>query len=195
MSAGPITIFADFSCPFCYVTEAGLWAVARDAGMELQPRALELYPAPVPLPSPADEPDWEQLIQPTAAELGLAIRAPSFRPRTRKAHEAARMAAGGEAGTNLRRAIYAAYWSEGRDISRIDVLAEIAGGCGLDPVAVKIALDIDQHRDEVIRDEELARRLNISRAPTLFVGTGTGARVLVGLQEPSMLRAALLEPR
>ena len=38
-------------------------------------------------------------------------------------------------------ALYAAYWSGGRDIGRIDVLMEIAAGLDMDPTDLKIALD------------------------------------------------------
>lgn len=193
MSIVPVTYFADFTCPYSYVTEVGLWEISRSLPLELRPRAVELHPSPAPLPAPDREAEWETPVTAAAAELGLVLGRPRFRPRTRKAHEAARFAATAGAEAAVRRAIYDAFWEEERDIGRIDVLAALAGAQGLDPVGMKIALDIDQHRDEVLADEDLGKRLNVSRTPTLFIGTGSAARVLVGLQDRTGLETALAE--
>ena len=61
--------------------------------------------------------------------------------------------------------IFAAYWTEGRDIGRIDVLSELASSVGLDPEELKIALDIDKFSDEVLRDRELAQKLRVPGTP------------------------------
>lgn len=186
-----LTLFADFTCPHSYVTEAALWSRAEAGVIELRFRAHELYPAPTEAPAPAEEPGWREALAPLARELSLALIAPDFRPRTAKAHEASVHAAlhGGE--IPLRRAIYEAFWKEGRDVGRIDVLAELAAGAGLEAEDLRIALDIDTHAEEVARQGELARRLRVPGTPTLYVGTGPDARVLVGAHSASALDAAI----
>lgn len=193
MSEAPLqaTIFADFTSPFCYVTEAGLAVVARTRPLEVREKAFELYPAPRPLlNSPPDARELEQ-VAPLAAELQLELRSPAFLPRTRKAHEAAHFARARGSGEPMRRALYAAYWKEGRDIGRIDVLMALAGEVGIDATELKIALDIDLHRDDVLADEEQARRLGVVRVPTLYLGKGAQARVLQGARSLAALDEAV----
>ncbi len=187
----PITVFFDFTCPFSYVAAATLGRRAAEGEVEVHARALELFPAPAVLRAPADDPAWETTLLVRAESLGIALRVPGFRPRTRKAHEAAIFAAEHCAGAGMRAAIFAAYWREGRDIGRIDVLVSLAPEVGLDPVDLRIALDIDRHLDAVLRDEALAERLRVVSTPTLFVGSGHEARVLVGAPVPEELEAAI----
>jgi predicted DsbA family dithiol-disulfide isomerase len=187
-----LTLFSDFTCPYSYVTEAGLRGlVGGDEAVEIRYRALELYPAPAEPPAPAEEEGWEEGVRPLAERLGVALRAPGFRPRTRKAHEAARFAEERGVGEAMRAAIYRAYWAEERDIGRVDVLMEIVATLGVDPVDLKIALDIDRYSESVVHDLWLAERLRVPGAPTLFVGTGPAATVLVGAQSPEALDEAL----
>jgi len=192
LRALPVTVFFDFTCPYSYVAVAALQRRAASGDVEVRGRALELFPAPEPLRAPGEDPPWEEEVAPRAAELRLELRAPGFRPRTRKAHEAAAFAAERGVAPEMRSAIFSAYWVEGLDIGRIDVLAALAGGIGLDAEDLRIELDIDRYRDAVLADEALARRLRIARTPTLFVGTGPAARVLVGAPSGEELEAAIL---
>lgn len=187
-----VTLFSDFTCPYSYVTEAGLRRAADRAGeVEVRYRALELYPTPAEPVAPAEEEGWEAAVRPLAERLGISLRAPAFRPRTRKAHEAARFADEREVGEAMRDSIYRAYWGEERDIGRVDVLMEIAASLGLDPIDLKIALDIDRYAEAVVHDLRLAERLHVPGAPTLFIGTGPAATILVGAQSPEALDEAL----
>jgi predicted DsbA family dithiol-disulfide isomerase len=172
-----LTVFSDFSCPHSYLTESSLRKVGSDR--EIVYRAMELFPAPVPLRPP----DPGELAGPLAALThaeGLSLHAPAFRPRTRKAHEAARFARDREIEAPFRERVFSAYWMEGKDIGRIDVLMEIAASLGMEPEEMKIVLDIDRFGDEIARDTEVAHRLRVPGTPTLFIGTGRDARVLAG---------------
>lgn len=191
MPAPTITVFSDFTCPFCYVTEAALRGVAASADAPVHYRAFELYPVPVPPPAPADEPGWREQVEPLAGELGLALRAPAFRPRTRKAHEAFRFARDRGVGDQMREALFTAYWAEERDIGRIDVLAELISRFDVDPADLRIALDIDQYREGVLQDQALAQRLRVTGVPVLYVGSGPHARVLLGAQTAAGLDEAI----
>lgn len=180
--------FADFTCPFSYVTDAALRRVADELGAEIDYRAFELHPAPAPLPAPPAEPAWAPAVRALAAEAGVPFALPRLLPRTRKAHEAAYFAREHGRGEAMRAAIFAAYWGEARDIGRIDVLVELAGVVGLEPEALKIALDIDAVTDAVLRDRGLAERWGIRQTPTLVAGEGAGARLLVGAHPYAELR-------
>jgi predicted DsbA family dithiol-disulfide isomerase len=186
--AVPITIFADFTCPACYLTEAALWRRAGEGGVTVTCRAAELEPV-------AREAGWERELAPLAAALDLPLRPPEIWPRTGKAHEAAKLARDQGFEEPMRSVIYRAFWAEGLDIGRIDVIQRHAAAGGLDPIDVKIALDIDRFRDEVLRDQEVARRLGIRRGPVLYLGTGPGARILTGAQTEESIRTAVTSYR
>jgi predicted DsbA family dithiol-disulfide isomerase len=186
-----VTVFTDFSCPFSYVTEAALQRIGAVRPLEMRPRAVELFPVPEPLPEPAHEEGELQAVASLAAELELRLELPPVRSRTRKAHEAARFAAERGAGPAMRMALYRAYWEEGHDIGRIDVLMSLIEALGEAPTDLKIALDIDRYSDAVAGDVALARRLRVARVPTLFLGSGPEARILQGARSLAALDEAI----
>lgn len=190
MAAVPVTVFSDFACPFSYVTEAALRRMQAAGEAEAAHLAWELYPAPVPLP-PADAGEWLDALRPLADELGLPLRVPAP-VRTRKAHEAAAFAAARGAGPAMREALFAAHFAHGRDIGRIDVLVEIGTGVGLDASELKVVLDVDAFAARVAAEREAGRGAGVDGVPTLVVGTGDGARWLVGARPFAELRAAVL---
>ena len=163
-----ITVFADYVCPFSYLSLEGLEAQAA-SGMVVHWRAFELRPAQTPLLGPFADAEW-QMVQAVAAEHGSELTRPSVRPRTRKAHEATRLAQTLDRGDAMRRAIFDAYFRENRDIGRIDVLVEIGAGIGIEPAAMKVALDVDVHTADVEADQELASTLGIEGTPAFIAG-------------------------
>lgn len=183
-----LVVYADFVCPFCYLAEPILERVVAQTGVTVERRAYELRPAPLPLPDMERgyyRSTFEQSVQPIADALGLEMRFPAVAPRTRKAHEAARFARGRGEGEAMHRAIYRAYFAEGRDIGRIDVLADIASGLGIDAMDMKMALDLDQHTDEVVAEEQEAVDLGVTGVPCFRLGD----ELLLGVQPPDVLRA------
>jgi len=191
VTPSPVTIFSDFTCPFCYLTESGLWRHQESGRIEVRYRALELYPTGTELPPTVTDDALAKAIAPLADQLDLTLSPPAFRTRTGKAHEAAVFAARHGLELPMRRAVFTAYWNDGADIGRIDVLTSLANAVGLDGAELKIALDIDLHADAVEADGVLARKLRIPGAPTLYLGTGPDARVLLGAQSASALDEAL----
>lgn len=192
MTLIPVTLFADFTCPYSYVTEGAL-RLLSEPEIEILPRAFELFPTPGAVDPITIMSDEMERLSPFAEEAGLPLSAPDVRPRTRKAHEAARFARERGMEAEMRRAIYTAYWSEGLDIGRIDVLARMARELGMDDEELRIVLDIDRFEPEILHDEETARRLNVPGTPTMFIGTGRNARVVAGAQRPSDLRRHIEE--
>jgi predicted DsbA family dithiol-disulfide isomerase len=162
-----LLVFADYACPFCYLAEAEVARLRQD-GIEVGIAAFELRPAGTPLPSPDErwmQLAWAQSIEPLARRLHLEMRYPRLVPRTRKAHEAVAWARSEGAGRELHEAVYRAYWQDGRDIGRIDVLVDIGAEAGLDRGGMKVSLDIDQWTDRVVDDIELGRRLELGGVP------------------------------
>ncbi|HYW06227.1 MAG TPA: DsbA family protein [Longimicrobium sp.] len=184
--AVPVTLFADFTSAASYVTEAALWRLVDEGLVTPEFRALEIFPAPARLPL---EPPTVDEVRPLADELGVELRRPPLAARTRKAHELARFGAAKGMERELRAAIHAAYFRDGRDIGRIDVLVEIASALGLDTTESKVVLDIDSYAAAVAADAADARRVGIAAVPVMVVGAG--GRIVAGPQPLDLLRAAL----
>lgn len=185
-----VELFSDFTCPYSYVTGAALRRVAAEGGVRVRHRAFELYPVPAPLPLDAKA-EWDAALAALAAEAGVELRRPPYQSRTRKAHEAARFAAERGLGDEMRAALFAAYFAEGRDVGRIDVLVEVGEGIGLDRTELKVVLDIDRYTGEVLADEALAERSGIRSVPTLVIGSGPDARLETGARSYAELRDAI----
>jgi predicted DsbA family dithiol-disulfide isomerase len=188
----PVTVFADFTCPWSYLSEAILWRLAA-SGIELRYRARELYPGPddPPLPDIAAA-DWST-IESLSGETGVHLRPPDVRPLTRKAHESACFARERGAEIAFRREVHDLYWRRGADIARIDVLTAAAEAVGLDGEELRIALDIDRHGPEVEEDQLVGDRLRIPGTPAIFLGVGAAARVVLGAQPVGELRRMVIE--
>jgi predicted DsbA family dithiol-disulfide isomerase len=189
--APPAILFSDFTCPFSYVTEIALRRLTAGAEQPLEYRAYQLYPPSVPLPSVPPAISDSEALQSIASELDLEIEVPGFLTRTGKAHEAARFARQRGFENELRDAIFRAYWVEGQDIGRIDLLLSLLA---VPDTAdeLRIALDIDLFTDDVVSDRRVAERLGIRFTPTLIVGTGDEARYAVGAQPLDTWRELLL---
>jgi predicted DsbA family dithiol-disulfide isomerase len=195
-----VIVFADYVCPFCYLAEQVLERLGRDHAADILGAAFELRPPGTPLPGPDAawmRSAWTRQVEPLAAELDVTMRYPAVVTRTRKAHEAAAHARAAGPGAEMRAAIYRAYWQDARDIGRIDVLVEIGAELGLDATALRIALDLDQWTDHIVREEQAAARLGVGAVPAYVMTTASveptgltaGAAVRTGLLRDDELRA------
>lgn len=71
------------------------------------------------------------------------------------------------------RAVFHAYWEALRDVSDLDVLCEIATGCGLDPQAFRTRVDDDEYRNRLkANTDDLIARGGFG-TPTFFVDRET----------------------
>lgn len=190
MSQLPVTLFADFTCPFSYVTEAALRGPILER-VNVDYRAFELFPPPAPTEGVDRTVDQWETIERLANFHGLRLDPPEARPATRKAHELSRFAREHDLEVEVRDSIYRAFWSSEADIGRIDVLVDLAAQAGLDADDARIALDIDKFTDQIEKDEDVAQRLRIPGSPTMFLGTGKEARVLAGAHGPAVLQTLI----
>ncbi len=185
--SGALVVYGDYTCALCYLLESML-ADLEAAGVRVERRGIEARPAPQPLPAPADEQllqNWRDVVEPAAGRLRVAVRRPPVWPRTRKAHELAGFARQANRFPETHAALYRAFFEDGRDIGRIDVLTEIAEEMGLDAAAAHVALGVDRFADDVARAAAAAREQGVDRLPTIL----RGAERLVGLPSPAELAA------
>lgn len=164
-----LLLYHDFASPFSRLGVGVVSEAARRTGMELRPVPFELRPAPVPLEDAAVDQEEMAAAATVAGEWGVELGALRRLPRTRKAHEAVAYARRHDAGPAVLHAIYDALWLEDRDISRLDVLAEIGGAAGLDREALHVALGVDELQDEVVREQRAAAAAGLTGVPAVQV--------------------------
>ena len=169
-----IDVWSDYVCPFCYLELPVLERLQGAFGpaLNIQWRAFELRPDPVPTLEPAGEylrTTWARAVYPMAERRGMRLRLPPVQPRSRKALETAAYASENAQFDAMHRAIFKAFFEDGSDIGRIDVLLEIAASVGLDSTALRRALQDGRYTERVIEDETLAQRLAVSAVPTMLL--------------------------
>jgi predicted DsbA family dithiol-disulfide isomerase len=165
------------------------------ARIDLAWQAFELRPEPIPLPR-ADDPDrarrWAAAVLPMAQDRGLIMKQPPMIPRTRLAFQAVELARDRGRFDAMHRAIFEAFFRDGRDIGRIDVLADIAASIDLLPEALIPALEGGVHRDRVTEQQRLARDLGVTGVPAMFVGDDLAtAEPVLGAVPYEWLQAAV----
>jgi predicted DsbA family dithiol-disulfide isomerase len=155
----------------------------------------ELRPEPVPLPDvtgPEGErfrQGWERGVKPLAERLGVEMRFPPIKPRSRRAHEAAEHAREHGAFDAMRTALFEAFFVDNRDIGEIDVLTDIGASVGLDRAELRTALESGKYTERVVELEGESARLGVRAVPTIVIG----GLAVEGAQPYDVLRRVLEE--
>ncbi|PUB20805.1 putative DsbA family dithiol-disulfide isomerase [Promicromonospora sp. AC04] len=212
--AGPIKvdIWADVACPWCYVGkrkfEAAAKAFAADGlgegrQVEVEFHSFELAPnLPLDRTETAKEYHLNHMgMNEQQADAALARMARVARKvdvelnydtnivaNTVLAHQLIHYAKARGKQLETEEALFQAFFTDGRDVSDIAQLAEIAEGLGLDRGDVIRSLEGNEFLDAVRADESLARSYGIGGVPFLLVGGKYG---LSGAQEATTIQRAL----
>jgi predicted DsbA family dithiol-disulfide isomerase len=190
-----VTIWSDVVCPFCNVArERAHWLSERDVRVEWLP--FDLHPEYPPEGIARDElmrryPDsMHEAVRGMHEDARMVYNPnPDRVPNTRRALELIEWARGRGAHEALHQRIMDAYWTEGRDITGWDVLAECVADAGLDPAEARAEVDAGAFRDRVTASTQTAQRLGITGVPA-FVFDG---RLLVSGAQPHEVMDKALE--
>ena len=125
-----------------------------------------------------------------ARASGREMVAPPIISNTRRAHEAAFFARDTGRHEAFHQAVFHAYYGEGKDIGRWDVLEEAAREAGLDPDVMRRAVEAGTYHDAVEAELESARELGITGVPTFIFDDRLA---VVGAQPFEVFRQAMAE--
>lgn len=142
-----------------------------DPEVELIWRAFELRPEPVPMIDPNSEylrRVWGDSVSPLAERLGVTMKMPPVKPRTRLTHEAARWAGAQGRFEDYHYEIFRAYFERSEDIGDVDALIAVAQGLGLDIHSLRQALNSHEFVTGVLADEREAARLGVRGVPAFI---------------------------
>jgi len=126
-------------------------------------------------------------LQAAARELGVNLPQRTHTYNSRRAHVLAKWAEAEQRGAAFHRAVYRAYFEQGRNLADPAELLTIAVSAGLDPDHARQALCDDRWHAAIASDWQRCRELGISAVPT-FLCDG---RRRVGLCSPAELRELL----
>lgn len=175
--AKTLEFWFDFSCPYAYVASTRVEALAERVGARLDARPMLLggvfqaRGTPQNLSdtlAPAKARHNLADMQRQARAAGVPLVMPAGHPlRTVDALRC--VLAAGEPFMPLAHRFYRAYWAEGRDLSRREVVAEIVGEAGLNVAEVLARAGSEEIKTELRRrtDEAVAR--GVFGVPTMFV--------------------------
>lgn len=174
-----IDFYFDFSSPYAYFASHRIDALAAEFGRQVAWRPILLGPAfkasgnarliDQPLKGAYARHDWERVARLTGVPYRLPDPFPVATMAAGRAFYAlaARDAAQAKA---FARAVFAAYFAEGRDITARETVAAIAAGIGLDKGEI-LAFTEDPVWKQRLKDEtEAAVARGVFGAPFVFVG-------------------------
>ncbi|MBT2258179.1 DsbA family oxidoreductase [Priestia megaterium] len=188
-----IEFYFDFVCPLCFLATKPLREVIKEQKAEIEWKPFELCPEPAEQMEQIEdflERPWNQSIAPLAQQLHVEINMPDMPPvpRTHLAHEGFHFAKKHGQEIAYVDAVFKAYWEDEKDISQIEVLAEIADSLHLDKeIFTRILKDrtFEQvHKDSLVHAYEDA---HVTKVPTLKIGS----RVLQGFASKETIEKAL----
>ncbi|WP_436230939.1 DsbA family oxidoreductase [Caballeronia sp. LjRoot29] len=207
-----LSVSYDFICPWCWIGHLNLASGIRAANLPV-PVSMTYAPFELNPTMPAVGMDrrgyrtakfgsWvrSQGMDAQVAATGLAAGAQfnfervSRTPNTRLAHQLMQYALSvGDARKTeaLYESIFAAYFSEGRDIGLIGTLVELAAKAGFNAAATEDTLLQGRGLAEVLAAQRLTQQQGVRSVPTVFIA----GDAISGAQPPAVfanaLRAAL----
>jgi len=162
--------------------------IESDSQVELVWRAYELRPEPVPMIDPNSDylrRVWSDSVAPMAERLGVTMRFPPVKPRTRLAHEAAHWARAQGRFDDYHNEVFRAFFERGEDIGDVEVLIALGRKLELDSDSLRQALTSHEFAASVVADEREAARLGLNGVPA-FVADRKAA--LSGVQPVENLK-------
>lgn len=194
-----LDIISDIACPWCYLGKAML-----DRALEAAPDhpfAVEWHPYQLDPGLPAEGMprddymrlkfgDTDAILQAhkplleLAESQGVAFDLPAIRstPNTLDAHRLVHWAGIEGRQSPVVGALFRAYWREGRDIGRAEVLAELAEAAGMDGAMVARLLASEADREAIRARIAHARQRGVDSVPTYIIAD---RHVLFGAQRPA----------
>ena len=173
-----VVVFADFVCPYSFLAVDQIDRLARDYGVKPLWRPHWLHPDTPPegttpernADTAAKSERRHAWFKEMAPELYPRMRFPEKRHYSFLAFEALEFAYDQGFDFAYKTAVYELMWTEGRDIGEIETLTDAAARAGMDPAAMKLALEEHLYAERAFNAVTQARELGITNTPTIFLG-------------------------
>lgn len=180
-----IDVYHDTVCPWCRIGKAHLkQALAQWQGDDVEVEYHTFFLNPTIPPEGYDfveyltekgggrmtMEDWFSRPREAGKRAGLTFNFEKIKkaPNTNLSHQLILLTPEDQRETMVD-AIYVAYFEDGKDISDIDVLVNIATECGLDPEHIREQLTANAKHDDVMNDLRQAYQLGVQGVPFFVV--------------------------
>ena len=202
-----IDFVSDVSCPWCAVglasLERALDALKDEVRAELHFQPFELNPQMPPQGEDVGEhiakkygmthaqlAQNQENIRQRGAAVGFTFAHQDTRRiyNTFDAHRLLHWAEGSGRQHALKRALLAAYFTDGQDVGDHEVLARAAASAGLDGAEARAILASDRHATEVRAQEQFFQRAGIHSVPAIIINR---QHLISGGQPPEVFERAL----
>ena len=120
--------------------------------------------------------------------MGFTMNLPPVQPRTRLAHAAAKWAAANGKFNAFNSALFKAFFQDGRDIGKLEILLQLAEKLGMSPNELEPKSQMDSYIPLVLQDEEIAKQANVRAVPAYVLN---GKVLAAGVQSLSQLQQLL----
>ena len=182
-----VTVYSDYVCPFCYLGKHPLEEALKEVeNVEVEWKPFQLRPEgsePLSPNSSYIQQGWKFGVQPLAEKLGVEMILPSMdpHPSTKKAHRGFLFANENGKGSEYAQAVLAGFWTKGKEIGDVNVLADIAENLGLDRALFIDAVSSTSY------DHSIQNPSFINAVPSFIIGD----TVLQGVQSKEAFIQAL----
>jgi predicted DsbA family dithiol-disulfide isomerase len=182
----PIAIVSDLACPWCFIGKARLEKALESHDLT-ERVAITWLPYELNPDMPAEGMDRtayldakfgagkrkeiEIRLSEAALESGVTFNWARVTKsvNTRMAHMLVAAASTVQRGTEMKAALFKAYWQDGRDIGDLDTLVAIAGEQGFDEQAARDELTNEELRETVIGLEAHAQQVGVTGVPFFII--------------------------
>jgi len=170
-----LEVFFDYVCPWCYLNTVSIDRVQKEYGIVVDWKAFSLYPE-IPeqgielselFPGQkADSARGKDRLRSAAEELDLPlVENRKTVSNSRRAHELGKWAESMGKGDLFRKAVFHAYFSEGRNIARLAELKNVARTAGLPADQVTLVLEKGLFAESVDSDWHMSEKLGSVGVP------------------------------
>ncbi len=175
MGALPVTIWSDYTCPFCYVGLARAEWLERRFGARIEWLPFFLHPEYPDEGLPRTE--LEQRYGPGIHEhtrrlveaAGLTYNPSPKLPNTLRAHQVTEFARDAGLHDPVHSRLMHAYWSEGADLGDDEMLLDLAVDAGLERAETAAVLADGRYADRVAVSTQEANRIGVNAVPAFVL--------------------------
>ena len=171
-----ITYWSDYACPYCYIGEERLKKAIEESGIredvELEMKAFQLDPSAGIHAAGDTQTRFAHKYGISMEEAGRTIEQIS-QMDTMDAHRITKLAMDRLEAADAQKLIdrlFAAYFTENRELADRELLERIGKDCGLQEEEIREVLDSDRYREDVLLDEREAARYGIHAVPFFVIG-------------------------
>jgi predicted DsbA family dithiol-disulfide isomerase len=196
----PIAIVSDIVCPWCFIGKARLETALAQHGLTDRVAITWLpYELNPDMPAqgmdrtayldakfgPGKRKEIEIRLSEAALESGVTFNWAKVTKsvNTRMAHMLVAAASTVQRGSDMKAALFKAYFQEGRDIGDLETLVALAVEQGFDEQAAREELTNDELRETVIGLEDHARKVGVTGVPFFIID---GKLAVSGAQTPEV---------